>query len=126
MTEITVEIDNFILPSFNHFYSVKLHYRRRAELVYKWKIIITQKLDKLLTTEQKRAIANGKLMRIEVLISQEKRKYDVDNCVMYGKIFLDCLKHYGIDDTPKTINSIGYTIDMKNKVNKAIYKIIIP
>lgn len=126
MTKITVEIDDFILPSFNHFYSSKIHYTRRSDLVYKWKLIISAKLDKQLSETQKLRIKLGKMMKIDVVISQAKRKYDVDNCVMYGKIFLDCLKRYGIDDTPKIINSICYTIDIENKVNKAIYNIFIP
>jgi len=126
MTKITIEIDDFILPSFNHFYSSNIHYTRRSDLVYKWKLIIGAKLDKQLTETQRLRIKLGRMMKVDVVISQAKRKYDVDNCVMYGKIFLDCLKRYGIDDTPKVINSICYTIDIENKVNKAIYTIFIP
>jgi len=126
MTKIIVEIDDFILPSFNYFYSTNIHFKRRSELVYKWKLIVGSQLNRKLSETQRLRIKLGKMMKINILISQAKRKYDVDNCVMYGKIFLDCLKVYGIDDTPKIINSICYTIDLQNKVNKAIYEIIIP
>lgn len=126
MKTIQIEILDFILPSFNHFYSTNIHYTRRSSLVFKWKLIIAHKLEKTLTKAEKESISTGKMMKVDITISQAKRRYDVDNCVMYGKIFLDCLKKYGIDDTPKTINSICYTIDLETRINKAIYKIIIP
>lgn len=123
--EITVIINDFVLPSFNHFYSQKIHFKRRSDMVWKWRLAIRKILNDKLTPEEIGWIKHGKQMRIEVLVSMAKRCYDVDNCTMYGKLFLDALKQYDIDDNPKTINSISYTIDLSKKQNMAVYKIIV-
>lgn len=123
---IIFTLDDFCLPSFNKFYS-GVHYRRRSDMVWKWKTIMGDMLKKQITEYDIERIKTATNIRIDITVSFAKRAFDVDNCALYGKIFLDTIKgrKWVKDDSPKYINSISYTVDLSTKRDMAIYKIIL-
>lgn len=94
-------------------------------MVYKWKIAMRAMLIQQVCEAKIIELSKSHHIEIRIVVRQAKRVYDVDNCVMYGKLFLDTLKLVGLkDDSPKYVYKISYEIDLTVKENSAIYTII--
>jgi len=125
--KVTIIFNEVNLPSFNKFYSQEMKARQRHQTVWKWKLIFSTWLRQQLTTDDREFLKNTQPLRVDVTIHKAKstRWFDVDNCVMYGKLFLDTLKVMKLikDDNPNYIKTISYTVEINSATNKVVYEI---